>query len=396
MARRAQAPAPAPRPSRPSRTSPSRATGASRTPVILGRVQTQGRRPVLARRAPARTSAPSSALGSSTTCSSGSRTSRAASAHLRGGRAAASSATSSSRGTRSSTTDDAAGEDRPPSWACSTTRSRCSGAEEAIGEVRGRGLLRGRRSPRAPSSSPDGDVPGRVPDRRGAARSPSTASSSRATRALTAEQIKDAMPTQGARLLDLPFAAPCSARCFDDDVERILQLYDDHGYIQARVESHRDRARPRARRRSRSRIRVVGGPAVPRRAPSTITGNELLPDEEIRRRIQLKAGDVFSRGALRDSRSGRSPTSTATIGRAPGRRRPRTDERPGEPQGQHHLRRSSRGPRSTSSGSTSAATRRARRRSCAASSAWPRASCSRTRSWCGAASGCSTWATSTR
>ena len=48
----------------------------------------------------------------------------------------------------------------------------------------------------------------------------------------------------------------------DEDVERILALYNDHGYIQARVESHRHRGGPGAGRGHRHH-HGGGGPAVP-------------------------------------------------------------------------------------------------------------------------------------
>jgi outer membrane protein insertion porin family len=55
-----------------------------------------------------------------------------------------------------------------------------------------------------------------------------------------------------------------------------------------------------ARKKVTLRVRVVEGPQF-RTGPITITGNELLSDEEVRRLVKLKEGDVFNRGALRAS-----------------------------------------------------------------------------------------------
>ena len=116
--------------------------------------------------------------------------------------------------------------------------------------------------------------------------------------ALSAGQIKDAMQTKQRLYWIFPFST-VQRRVFDDDVDRILQLYADHGFIQARVEST-EIVPDLAREKVTLRIRVVEGPQF-RTGTITITGNELLSTEEIRRLIKLREGEVFNRGALRTS-----------------------------------------------------------------------------------------------
>jgi outer membrane protein assembly complex protein YaeT len=85
----------------------------------------------------------------------------------------------------------------------------------------------------------------------------------------------------------------------DEDVDRIVQLYNDHGYLQARVESS-DIQVDKIKARATIRIVVVEGPQF-RVGGVDITGTNVLPVEEIRRQILFKPGDVFSRSQLRDS-----------------------------------------------------------------------------------------------
>ncbi|MGH9390940.1 MAG: POTRA domain-containing protein, partial [Vicinamibacteria bacterium] len=117
-------------------------------------------------------------------------------------------------------------------------------------------------------------------------------------RALTASQVRDSMWTKERVYWIFPFST-VQRRVFEDDADRILQLYADHGYIQARVESA-EIVPDLARKKVTLRVRVVEGPQF-RTATVTITGNELLSIEEIRKLVQLREGDVFSRGALRNS-----------------------------------------------------------------------------------------------
>ena len=116
--------------------------------------------------------------------------------------------------------------------------------------------------------------------------------------ALSAGQIKDAMSTKERLYWIFPFST-VQRKVFDDDVDRILQLYADHGYIQARVESA-EIVPDLARKKVTLRVRVVEGPQF-RTGTITITGNEILTTEEIRKLVKLQEGDVFNRGALRNA-----------------------------------------------------------------------------------------------
>lgn len=117
-------------------------------------------------------------------------------------------------------------------------------------------------------------------------------------KALTARQIKDAMSTKERFLWILPFAK-VHRKVFDDDAERILNLYADHGYIQARIEAH-DIVPDVARGKITLRIRLVEG-AQFRVGSVTIQGNQVLSDAELRSLMKLKEGDVFNRGLLRQA-----------------------------------------------------------------------------------------------
>jgi outer membrane protein insertion porin family len=116
--------------------------------------------------------------------------------------------------------------------------------------------------------------------------------------ALTDRQIKRAMQTQERLFWILPFSK-LQRKVFEDDAERILNLYADHGFIQARVESHQI-VPDLERGKLTLRTRVVEGPQF-RAGTLTVRGNAVLPEEEIRRLVKLKEGDVFNRGLLRAS-----------------------------------------------------------------------------------------------
>lgn len=117
-------------------------------------------------------------------------------------------------------------------------------------------------------------------------------------RALTARQITGVMETKERFLWILPFST-VQRRVFEDDVDRILELYRDHGYVQARVESH-EIVPDLARRKVTLRVRVVEGPQF-RTGSVTVRGNEVLSTDEIRGLVRLREGEVFSRAALRAS-----------------------------------------------------------------------------------------------
>ena len=119
-------------------------------------------------------------------------------------------------------------------------------------------------------------------------------------RGLTPKEVKAAMETQEREFIIL--RGSVRRQTLDDDVDRIVQLYNDHGYVQARVESVEtivSRDKPRAT----VRIVVVEGPQF-KVGGVDVTGNSVLPLEEIRRRMELRTGDVFSRSALRHSVQG--------------------------------------------------------------------------------------------
>jgi outer membrane protein insertion porin family len=113
---------------------------------------------------------------------------------------------------------------------------------------------------------------------------------------LTDRQIKGALATRERQYFVL--RGTVQRERLDEDVERILALYNDNGYIQARVESH-DVSVDRERARVTVRFTVVEGPQY-RVGAVTFSGVTLLPESELRRQLQFKEGDVFSRTSLRE------------------------------------------------------------------------------------------------
>src|SRR5206468_3676451 len=83
------------------------------------------------------------------------------------------------------------------------------------------------------------------------------------------------------------------------NVERIIQLYNDHGYVQARVEST-DVAVDREKARVTVTFTVVEGPQF-KVGEVKLNGITLFPEQEVRRQLKVKPGDVFSRSKLRES-----------------------------------------------------------------------------------------------
>jgi outer membrane protein insertion porin family len=116
--------------------------------------------------------------------------------------------------------------------------------------------------------------------------------------AIPAKQIKGAMLTQERLFWILPFSK-VARRVFEEDAERIINLYADNGYIQARVESQ-EIVPDFQRNKITLRIRVVEGLQF-RVGPVMFRGNEILKDEEISPLIRLKEGDVFNRSQLRNT-----------------------------------------------------------------------------------------------
>jgi len=138
---------------------------------------------------------------------------------------------------------------------------------------------------------------------------------------LTARQIKGVMVVQEREYFIL--RGTVQRQKLDEDIERILALYNDHGFIQARVESH-DIAVDRDKARVIITINVVEGPQY-HVDQITITGVTLLPESEVRRQLTFKPGDVFSRTRLRESVNGMADLYS-TIGRASADVTPRTDQ----------------------------------------------------------------------
>src|SRR5260370_37002734 len=88
----------------------------------------------------------------------------------------------------------------------------------------------------------------------------------------------------------------------DEDVDRIIQLYNDHGYVQARVESSEIQV---DREKARATIRIVVGEGPQFKVGGGDgMGNAVLPVGESRRRVELKTGQGFSRSKLRGRRKG--------------------------------------------------------------------------------------------
>jgi outer membrane protein insertion porin family len=131
------------------------------------------------------------------------------------------------------------------------------------------------------------------------------------TQGLTPQQVRGAMDTREREFYVL--RGTIQRQRLDEDVDRIIQLYNDHGYVQARVEKAETEV-DRENARATIRIVVVEGPQF-KVGGVDVTGNSVLPHEEIRKRIQLKSGDVFNRSLLRDSVTGITDLYSA-IGRA--------------------------------------------------------------------------------
>jgi outer membrane protein insertion porin family len=114
---------------------------------------------------------------------------------------------------------------------------------------------------------------------------------------LSERRIKSVMQTRERRLLVRRGIAHRGD--LEADMERILALYRDEGYLQARVEGH-EISVDRERGWVAVTIRVVEGPQF-RVGRVDVTGTSVLPAEEVRRQIRLAPGQVFSRSALHES-----------------------------------------------------------------------------------------------
>lgn len=119
----------------------------------------------------------------------------------------------------------------------------------------------------------------------------------RGNRAISERQIKAAMVTRERRFWVR--AGTVQRKQLDQDVERILALYHDHGYLQARVEPPEPDV-DYARGRVTVIVDIVEG-SQDRVGQIRIAGARVLPESEVRRQLKLRPGDVFSRSRLRDS-----------------------------------------------------------------------------------------------
>ena len=137
---------------------------------------------------------------------------------------------------------------------------------------------------------------------------------------LTASQLKDVLLTRERQFFIL--RGKVQRQRLEQDVEQILALYNDHGYIQSRVDST-DVAVDRDRALVTVTFVIVEGPQF-RVGDVTLKGVTLLPEKEIQRQIRFKSGDVYSLSAVRESRR-RIENLYSTIGRASAEVLPRTD-----------------------------------------------------------------------
>jgi len=130
-------------------------------------------------------------------------------------------------------------------------------------------------------------------------------------RGLKEKEIKSVMQTQERQYFIL--RGVVHRQRLDQDVDLIVQLYNDHGYIQARVEST-DVQVDRARARVTIKIKVIEGPQF-LVGSVDVTGPHVLPTEEVRRQIALKPGEPFSRAKVRQTIN-QITRLYSTIGRA--------------------------------------------------------------------------------
>jgi outer membrane protein insertion porin family len=145
----------------------------------------------------------------------------------------------------------------------------------------------------------------------------------RGNKGLTDSQIKDVMITKERQLFIL--RGTVQRQKLEEDVERIVGLYQDHGYVQMRVERY-DTSVDRETARVTVTIDIVEG-AQYRVGTIKLTGLTLFPEAEVRRQLRFKTGEVFSRSELRDTVRGITDLYS-TIGHASAEVIPRTDQQP--------------------------------------------------------------------
>jgi outer membrane protein insertion porin family len=145
----------------------------------------------------------------------------------------------------------------------------------------------------------------------------------RGNKGLTDRQIKAVMATKERQYFIL--RGTVQRQRLEEDIDRIVALYQDEGYVQARVERH-DITVDREKARVTITIDVVEG-AQHRVGTLRLTGVTMLPEAELRRQLGFKTGDVFSRSALREGVRNIGDLYS-TIGRASADIVPRTEQQP--------------------------------------------------------------------
>ena len=135
--------------------------------------------------------------------------------------------------------------------------------------------------------------------------------------------IKDAMITKERQLFIL--RGTVQRQKLEEDIDRIVGVYQDNGYVQMRVERY-DTSVNRETARVTITIEIVEGPQY-KVGPIKFTGLMLFPEAEVRRQLRFKTGEVFSRSELRDSVRGISDLYS-TVGRASAEIIPRTEQQP--------------------------------------------------------------------
>jgi outer membrane protein insertion porin family len=148
----------------------------------------------------------------------------------------------------------------------------------------------------------------------------------RGNKGLSDGKIKDIMLVQERQYFIL--RGTLQRQKLDEDIERIISLYNDHGFVQARVEST-DVAVDRDRAAVTITVQIMEGLQY-KVGKVDITGVTLLPVTEVRRQIKFKTGDVFSRAKVRDALRSIGDLYS-TIGHAAADVNPRTEQRPSPP-----------------------------------------------------------------
>jgi outer membrane protein insertion porin family len=142
--------------------------------------------------------------------------------------------------------------------------------------------------------------------------------------ALSDQLIKDHLATRERQFFIL--RGKVQRQRLDEDVERIIGLYNDHGYVQARVDST-DVQLDRERALVTVTFSIVEGPQFHVGEVKAV-GVTLLPEKEILRQVPFKPGDIFSRSAIRESITNIT-NLYSTIGRASADVIPKTALEPG-------------------------------------------------------------------